>query len=441
MKSLVPTVKHHETTVIRAVVDAHLDSEQAPVNLKTQVCLALIMATVLGNMGLLIVGLPWPVILLVVLALFAGKTRVMTSALTLLMQPAILGVMIVVVVRAIAADSLGLIAHLFSIATFPVAVAIVVCGKKHLLIRVVWLFLILLILSSIIFLLRSYEIIDSDELHAQLWQLDSIARSLPTGLAGYLHLFGYQLAMLVPLGFALTLGRESKQRFIGLIAVVLGVWALELSAQRSALLGTFIACIIIVVAKRELLKLLFLGVAALVIVNLVSLPNLGLSRLGDKFSIENPQNPLSISWRFQLQYETLGEILRHPFGLSIQGNSWEDVSRNFAVFQNGLQVAPHNAYFTVILNLGWWTIPWIIVVLVGSLVVFWSDLRSAPRNNNRWLLHLGLFCGFLSTAINSAFHNASLFTPEGTTWIAFCLLWLWHVIDRQQRFPTTMKAV
>lgn len=270
---------------------------------------------------------------------------------------------------------------------------------------------------------------------------DSIAYSLfwASGLSPYLHLFGYQLAALLGMTWALVFTSKDNQYFYWLIIIVTSAISL-VAAQRSVLAAGVVSIFFAIYFARSIFSLsrtvvrvfLFLLIAfgATFVFEDFTLDRVGVDvpSLFDRFDSEN------VGERGGMQIGALEIISETPFGLI---GDWREETywgvlakkRGYPVVldpQTNDYALVHNSYLRFPLQLGWIALlPLMLIISRYFLAVIWMvrAIRTkladcSPLQPYMFALAISL----IGQSVQALFHNDSFLTSEPTSWVSIAIL-------------------
>ena len=382
--------------------------------------------------------IPVPTALLVVVPVVPMLFKKRTSQFffrSLLSAPGL--ILFLVSIYAIGLNSQSRFAYILNSLALLIVLAVFVNNEERLekLTVVVMLFLVA---SSVVFILRVNDVALGNEIHAFLYG-SNLEKSSPQpgGLTLGLHQFGYHGAAGFPLLTALILYSPSR-RYIGIYALLLTLvsWALLSSGQRGAVISAFVGFLLVgMIRPNRIFSLRTVSVVllAFLILNTVPIPLLE-SKIQEKYEVD---------FRMELQKRALTTIVQQPFGLMFSNKSWDDYAAG--LFEDRAAVTAHNSYLVFVLELGWVFGVYLFFTLLISFKTFRKDI--ATKNPRVSPYRIGLMGSFLALSTNALFHNSSIVTLEGVTWISFAVLWMWHYVDishsevpQSARNPTTGRS-
>jgi len=324
---------------------------------------------------------------------------------------------------------------ILSSAVYVVALVLFIDNRQERFVTISWTFAILLGLSCLLFVLRVYGNPIADSIYFTIYERDEFSY-LVEGLASRLHKFGYQIAALIPLSFALLMGSERlKNKFIACLVFGLSIWSLILSGQRSAAVGGIIGVALLGLFVPFRTKLLLVLLLIMTVQFGEYLVPGGTESLYIKI-----QETQDYSWRAALQWRALDTIVHTPLGLYLSGKSWNVIASD--LIGGGDPLTSHNAYLVHILNLGWIAGIGIIALLAVTITRNWRVVMAQKMASGRTLffVHIGLFASMMAVLVNALFHNSSIFTLDGPTWVVYSTLWLWHdYSNRYYRKPSSPR--
>jgi len=293
------------------------------------------------------------------------------------------------------------------------------------------LYAVMLLVSSVFLVLGYGNLQASLAVRARLFG-DSVYEFLvpPTGLALWIHLYGYQAAALggITAAWVFRAGPAGGRR--SLLDAVALAWvggALLLSWQRSAVLSAAFAFAVAAVRNgpRRLVAPVAL-VSVLAVVGLLAMPDLSLF---ENTVIQKNSSDVLKDWRLQLQLETLAIIAAHPWGLDIEGAAWGPEIFTWGGALSQRDVSGHNAYLMKVAYLGLPVVLLIGYLLATTLRLVWRQIAKATGGTaGFWPSAMAL--ALLATLLNAFLHNASIYTAEGSTIFAYVALWHWDDLGR-----------
>jgi len=254
----------------------------------------------------------------------------------------------------------------------------------------------------------------------------ALERPYPAGLSQLVHVYGYQVAALCGVTIALLARDLLAWPVPALRVAALTVHAsmtVLLGMQRSAILGIAAAAAVIITHLR-VRRLVYWGtiftlVAALVILLFPA------SELLDATVIGKDRQDTSKSMRWALQTETIEIILEHPWGLILEQREWGPDLFKWGGALSGTGLSGHNAYLMTLAYLG---LP--ALILIG--LVLWNGISAVISSGFGRLDGPGgpwpaaMVAAMIATMINALFHNASLFSAEGSTIFAYVAVCHWR---------------
>ncbi len=243
-----------------------------------------------------------------------------------------------------------------------------------------------------------------------------------SGLAPFPHLFGYHLAIILPLLFV-TFFMQQKSRIWAVIFSVITIVALSFSAQRSAFGAGVAATALMAYAAWERKRVIKVFRVAFV----VGIFLWGVSR-ANIFNTEGLQHSLThklveadywqeANFRLMLQFAALELVFTHPWGLSNSGLDWENEGfwptfRKYHQYVINDMVTVHNGYLGLPLEIG---LPFFIltilllVVLLKRLIIAAMLMKRIPYSP--YVASMAAAGGGV-IFIQSITHNASFLYQE-----------------------------
>lgn len=390
-------------------------------------------------------NIPWPILFSIPLLLSVINHKIMDKVIHTILSPWVIGVILIPTIRFTLEErysAIGVV--LFGLLTL-VSFAIFCHERPSRLIFIGWTIILVLAASAVVFLLQFYEVRFGWDIYNFFWQpvLSQIPRNLiiPAGLVSRQHIFGYQIAGLIPLVFSLLLtSRTFAKRSILVTILLLGCLAVVLSGQRSALgatvVGVGVVFSLLSVRKKISIAIFSFTIAALLLI--VSSPGETLIKgifrsLDDDYIINKLQDYQEIDMRFALQQRAIELIIQNPLGIGGDNEEWTSYAADLFT---GAEITAHNAYLVTMIQLGWLSGFVMFLVICLSLLKFLRPLKNpstiySSREEFYW--RLGLIGAWIALLLNALFHNASLFGIEGVTWTIYVLLWIWHTEEENKK--------
>ena len=293
------------------------------------------------------------------------------------------------------------------------------------------LYAVMLLVSSLFLLMGYGNLPASLAVRARLFG-DSVYEFLvpPTGLALWIHLYGYQAAALggIAAAWLFRAGPTGGRRSVlDAVALAWTAGVLLLSWQRSAVLSAAVAFAVAAVRNgpRRLVAPLAL-VSVIAVVGFLAMPELGVF---ENTVIQKNKTDALKDWRLQLQLETLSIIASHPWGLDVEGTAWGPEIFKWGGALSQRDVSGHNAYLMKVAYLGLPVVLLIGYLLATTLSLIWRQLAQAAKDEGGfWPSAMAL--ALLATLLNAVLHNASVYTAEGSTIFAYVALWHWDDLRR-----------
>jgi len=369
---------------------------------------------------------PIPVLLAIPFVRYLVRKDILQNVIFTLTRPWFLGVVgIFCIYRTITGD-LSSFAYLLSSALFLLVISIYISVYSNAFDLLTWQIIIVLAGSCIFFLMRIIEIPIVEQIYDSIW---GIFRSpVPTGFTGSLFQFGYHLTLLIPLTISLTFNsKKILTKLLAFLFLILGIVSLFESGQRGPALGIGITLIFVILPYLNGRNRIYLVIFSLI----CSILFLNYNNLNNSYLASKILTLGDYEWRLNLQLRAVEALLTYPQGLFIANVTWGKIASD--LFATG-ELTAHNSYLVVALYLGWLFALIMIHILFFSIRTFVLDLRLNSRKRlyiGNWA-HLGLLAGYFALLINALFHNPSLFTLDGTTWIAYCILWLTHDTEKMR---------
>lgn len=259
----------------------------------------------------------------------------------------------------------------------------------------------------------------------------AIAETIRTGLTPFLHLLGYQVAILAPILTVVAASRPFTGRLRLLAALALPVCALSVffSAQRGALVSICIAVAVLIARLKLRTAARAILPFALLVVPMTLWLSTGVGWRSDLLSttlLDKVRAEESLSgsvFRAVLQVRALKLIAEHPFGLPVDHKNWVDEGYSVVAEDWSWQAAPdgaiavHNAYLGPALDFGLIVlIPTVVMMalLLGDLVRLIRS-RKVPdfAKDAAAALTLSVVAGAIGlTFILPMTHNAGLLSLE-----------------------------
>ena len=363
---------------------------------------------------------PIPVLLAIPFMRFLIQREIFHQVVSIAFRPWVLSVIGLFLIYRLMTGDLEALAYLFSSLLFLFVLVIYTSIHGRNLERIAWLLVFAAVFSCIFFLLRTQEVPIAEKVYDSLWGL--LRSPVPTGFTGTLFQFGFQIAILTPLSIGLIISSRKKAKLIlALFVFVLSLACLFTAGQRGPALGVGLSIILIFLPNLSIKKSLILLLLTSVGVYVYFM----VSKDSSIYLISKSQTLGDYEWRLALQMQAFDALLRYPQGLILANVSWNKLASNLLLSQ---EITAHNSYLVIAMNMGWLFGIWILTTLVNSFCVFILDLKNAIKSGqlSKSQIHLGLIGGFFAVAVSALFHNPSLFTLDGPTWIVYCILWLCH---------------
>ncbi len=259
-----------------------------------------------------------------------------------------------------------------------------------------------------------------------------LERPFPAGFSQLVHIYGYQVAALGGIAVVLAVyylqnspGRLFRAVLTLMHAAVIGLMGM----QRSAVLGILIAGAFI--ARRFLSKRLLYWSVNLILISLVLLILAPSTTYFDQTIIGKDKQDTTKSMRFELQKETLDIILEHPWGLIAEGRKWDQELFRWGGALSSTGLSGHNAYLMTIAYLGIPALSLIWLTFVSAIKSMRSaGMFSLTGDAGPW--PAAMAAALVATLFNALFHNASIFSAEGSTLFLYIAVCHWRDISVQK---------
>jgi hypothetical protein len=261
---------------------------------------------------------------------------------------------------------------------------------------------------------------------------------LRSGLAPFVHLLGYQIALLLPVAaVAAATAASVMRRLTAGVSLLITVLALGASLQRSALLASAIALssvwFVAAVPRRRLAgTLVAVGLAASGVTALAVSQNDTLRLLAEASlmaKIRSEEARRDSDFRVRLQGRAVTVIAQHPLGLRVAGLDWGETGF-MHVYRTSREVpsnyvvpfAAHNAYLSDGVSLGVGALLASLATAILLVVSAWRLLRAPlpPRIAGMARVVAGALIGLLTG--QALTHNAGIPTAEPVTMVTCALL-------------------
>lgn len=266
-------------------------------------------------------------------------------------------------------------------------------------------------------------------IYKELYSKDAIDYSLTrSGLVSVLHALGYQISFLMPiLLFKLFTYRNFKYKeLFYALAIICGLCAMWFSSQRSAVLGV-LACLIffsiktptLIFKSNRVIRVMILIFIAFFFTtyNFWDHVNFQSKNLVKKFNTSTIKG----DDRLTLQKNAISIIFDYPLGLRAANLTWIKANEDRNI---NTKIAVHNVYLGLSLKGG-------ILILLLQFFFLIKILSTCFRNINysenkfeneydsdRFMIYGTAISCFI---LQPMFHNAGLFTFEGSSLVCFAL--------------------
>lgn len=218
-------------------------------------------------------------------------------------------------------------------------------------------------------------------------------------------------------------GNWMPGRLLSMVTLALGTLGLIVSASRSGLMGLAVGCFagLLLHQRHRLRTLLIVGVPA----------SLALVVLGPLLAERVLKGPVLDDVRLYGTWVTyLPLVIMHPTGVGTDESLYDEVFAAQAelglqvdqrVVSDALSIAPHNAFLTAGVELGW------AAIFVLALIYFncWRNGRRALRlaaDPGPRVLVVALLACIPAILVHMSFHNASLLQGEMRNWLYLGML-------------------
>jgi len=273
-----------------------------------------------------------------------------------------------------------------------------------------------------------------------------LAATKITGLSPMLHLIGYLSCAALAFSLTSILSLRLSERFqnsLGMLALIgISALAIALNLQRAAMAGGVVGAGLMIFSpfrQRLVARLpIVFGVTLAMVLSLLPRVLISMDRraahssgdfvhLGDKL-----QRATDVGFRLQMQIEAIRLIAKAPFGLEYHGISWQDqglAAAEAATGMSGGNVAVHNGYLSLALQLGWFAAVMSLVFLVSSGRAIWRCVRSPrdlPGLRAETMVAIAAAC-FGLIFVQPFLHHSNIFKRESaslvfTSLLAYCML-------------------
>jgi len=289
----------------------------------------------------------------------------------------------------------------------------------------VYVFIALLMFSSIVMVLNPFYLSEINNLRSTLMG-EPVVQS-PSGIAIYQFNFGYQLAALVPFLMIFTLAFK-KALVIKILTLLACLLFIYLGMQRSVFVGFVFSVFLFLVLYynyKAIFIVVFAVCAAFVFYTYILKDN---TDSYNNILTKNEHNMEEYN-RSTLAAENLRIYSDYPYGLIFYGKDWSDVTYRNEVFSSGL--TSHNAYLMFLTYVG----PFLgLGILAGLYYKIAKIILNAFRNikKKEYSLMICLCWSFIAVSINSLSHNSWLVSANGPTFfLYFAILHLNFLLSKE----------
>jgi len=262
----------------------------------------------------------------------------------------------------------------------------------------------------------------------------------PNGLSSLLFLFGYQIAVSVPLTLMLIFVEKRKRwKIFWVIGSVLSIFSMMYAGERSVLLAVVVVLVFFLCSRKRFRMatlIIFIAVILLLISLRVDIRQPTFERL------QESEKRIEATERVKLQFGGLKVALNNPLGLSVAGKRWGDEARlagaDFGAW-SGAEIAVHNGYLGRIIPYGW-----ILGILMGLVLYrLLQAIRlifSLLKTNIKGIQYaLVVAFALISVLIQALFHNSSIFSFNATS-VTIALLFLTWIDVLSSNNPEILRA-
>jgi hypothetical protein len=244
---------------------------------------------------------------------------------------------------------------------------------------------------------------------------EALTKLYQGGLAWNTVNMGYQLALTIPLAFALAVAGRHLLYGSALIVLTGGLF---LCGQRSALGASSLACLFVTILTwrwfRRVVGSLTTIAVVLVMALVISLSLIGVAevRTDNLLSKLKDGSSLGEDHRFTVQRWALSEIPFRPFGFLLSG----DYERT-APSIDGVTLAPHNHLMTWTLLYGWVPGGLVAAALISCAFRVPALVRAGRRRPGQ-IVNIAWSAALIAVVLNSFFHNAGVGSRDGPSLLA-----------------------
>jgi hypothetical protein len=240
------------------------------------------------------------------------------------------------------------------------------------------------------------------------------------GLTSWAHLYGYQMAALLPILFVFLMVSKKINLiyWIGLFACLTSIFIL---GQRSVVVSLVVVyCYLTLKLFNKKRNLKISTLIAVFVFILFSANSFYSSDVFKSIKARTSDNRIKYESvaRFELQKITLTILVQNPEGLVWSEESYGDhaFKYNPIIFSAwGRDIASHNGYLTFAVQLGWAAAVLVIFVVYRMIRIANDLLINYQKQGIFGVWSLAIPLSFISLLVNALGHNASLFSLETTT--------------------------
>lgn len=256
--------------------------------------------------------------------------------------------------------------------------------------------------------------------------LDMVTENLmvPTGLASYLFLFGYQVAVSLPLSMMLfTIEKQPGWKIFWAIGSILSFLSMIFAGERSVFLAASIALLIFIYKKKQFkATVLVLSVA---IFSILISPQFNIDE-NTIAELHDEKRQVKNLHRLKLQFIGLEIGMLNPLGLRTMDKDWfEEAGLSGADFREGDRISVHNGYLGRFTEYGW-LMGFLIAIVVLKLLKAIKLVLSFDKHRLEDVQYAQITAlSLLAVLIQALFHNASIFSFNGVSLTIMFLSLAW----------------
>jgi|GEM_PF-3980451 len=255
-----------------------------------------------------------------------------------------------------------------------------------------------------------------------------------TGLA-LMHVnMGYQICLGLTLSIFLYLAENRIWKKFWLVITIVMIAGLIYVAQRSTIPAVASVCVLAALLGRKWKNLILItGLLSLSCVIIFFAADFEWGKVNLQSRVENVADTHArIGW----QIAALKVIASSPMGNLSGGLNWEERSVEMGADYSyyGWDIkAVHNSYLGRVINYGWGA---------GLLILFVSYLfyrhvakpiLSTQYSDSKYKLYAeSSVYAFIALSVQALFHNASMYTLEPASWVAFSLSCAWAALLKKE---------